>query len=153
MNAVVVVMWGLWFGVNKSFNTTAVQDGRVCILSLTLAVLGEHAGRDAADILAPDAGVLHLHLDGGQRHHVEVALVGQNHQAALARVGRAAAAEPGHAHPPHPRAVQRRQLQLHLGAHLGQREDLQRERERETDRQTDRQTDTTGTVRIILFVL
>lgn len=91
---------------------------------LTLAVLGEDAGGDAADVLPPDAGVLDLHLDGRQRHHVDVALVGQHHQAALAVVLRPAAAEPGHAHPPHPGAVHGRQLQLHLRAHFGQREDL-----------------------------
>jgi len=95
-----------------------------CVCVCTLAVLGEHTGGDAADVLPADTGVVHLHLDAGQRHHVHVALVGEHHQAALAVVLRPAAAEPGHAHPPHPRAVHGRQLQLRLGAHLRQREDL-----------------------------
>lgn len=92
--------------------------------ALTLAVLGEDARGDAAHVLPADAGVLDLHLHVGQRHHVEVALVGQDHQAALAVVLGAAAAEPGHGGPPHPGAVQGRELQLHLGAHFGQGENL-----------------------------
>lgn len=53
---------------------------------LTLAMLGEDTGGNAADVLSTDAGVLNLHFHIGQRHHVEVALIGQYHQAALAVV-------------------------------------------------------------------
>lgn len=94
-------------------------------LLLTLAVLGEDAGRNAADVLLADAGVLHLHLDVWQRYHVQVALIGQDHQAALAVVLRPTAAEPGDAHPPHSGAVDGRQFQLHLGTHLRQGEHLE----------------------------
>lgn len=52
----------------------------------TLAVLGEDTGGNAADILSTDAGVLNLHFHIGQRHNMEVTLVGQDHQAALAVV-------------------------------------------------------------------
>lgn len=55
----------------------------VCRSVLTLAMLGKDTGGDAADILSADAGVLNLHLDMRQRHHMEVALIRQNHQAAL----------------------------------------------------------------------
>lgn len=96
-----------------------------CGCVLTLAVLGEDAGSDAADVLFADARVLNLHLDIWQRHHVEVALVGQNHQAAFAVVLRPTAAEPGHAHPPHSGAVYGCQLQLHLSANLWQAENLE----------------------------
>lgn len=94
--------------------------------ALTLAMLGEDTGGDAAHVLPADAGVLDLHLHIGQRHHVEVALVGQDHQPALTVVLRAAAAEPGHSGPPHPGAVQGRELQLHLCAHFRQGENLHR---------------------------
>lgn len=95
-----------------------------CRHVLTLAVLGEDTGSDAADILSADAGVLNLHLDCRQRHHVEVALIGQNRQAALTVVLRPAAAKPGDAYPPHSGAIRGRQLQLHLRAHLWQGENL-----------------------------
>lgn len=75
---------------------------------LTLAMLGEDTGGDAADILSTDAGVLNLHFHIGQWHNMEVALIGQDHQAALAVVFRPAAAEPGHTSPPHSGAIQRR---------------------------------------------
>lgn len=63
---------------------TSTRHLTVCVL--TLAMLSEDAGSNAADILSADAGVLNLHLDRRQRHHVEVALIGQNHQAAFAVV-------------------------------------------------------------------
>lgn len=90
----------------------------------TLAVLGENTRSDSTDVLSADAGVMHLQLHVRQRHHVDVALVGQDDQAAFAVVLRPIAAEPGHAHPPHSGAVHCRQLQLHLRAHFRQREDL-----------------------------
>lgn len=96
-----------------------------CGCVLTLAVLGEDAGGDAADVLFADARVLNLHLYIWQRHHVEVALVGQDHQAAFAVVLRPTAAEPGHAHPPHSGAIYGCQLQLHLSANLWQGENLE----------------------------
>lgn len=50
---------------------------------LTLAMLGEDTGGNATDILSTDAGVLNLHFYIGQRHNMEVALIGQDHQATL----------------------------------------------------------------------
>lgn len=75
---------------------------------LTLAMLGEDTGSNAADILSADAGVLDLHFHIGQGHNMEVALIGQDHQAALTVVFCAAAAKPGHTSPPHSGAVQGR---------------------------------------------
>lgn len=91
---------------------------------LTLSMLCKDTGGDAADILSADAGVMNLHLDVWQRHDVEVALIGQNNQAAFAVVLRTAAAKPSHACPPHSGAVYGRQLQLHLGAYFWQSKNL-----------------------------
>lgn len=87
-------------------------------------MLCEDAGGNAADILSADAGVVDLHLDIRQRHDVEVALIGQDDQAAFTVVLRTAAAEPSHAHPPYSGAVYGRQLQFHLGAYFWQRKNL-----------------------------
>lgn len=99
---------------------------------LTLPVLCEDTGGDAADVLSADAGVMNLHLDVWQRHDMEVALIGQNDQAALAVVLRTTAAKPSHAHPAHSGAVYGRQLQLHLGAYFWQSENLNADRNRNT---------------------
>ena len=90
----------------------------------TLAVFGEDAGGDAADVLPADAAVPHLGLEQGQRDHLDVAQVGEDGQVVLPVVLGSTAAEAGRADPPHPRALQGGQLQLQPGADLGQREHL-----------------------------
>lgn len=79
----------------------------MCVV-LTLAMLGKDTGGNAADILSTDAGVLNLHFHIGQWHNMEVALIGQHHQAALTVVLWPAAAKPGHSSPPHSGAIQGR---------------------------------------------
>lgn len=90
----------------------------------TLAIFGEDARGDAADVLPADAAVTHLGLEQGQRDHLDVAQVGEDGQVVLPVVLGSTAAEAGRADPPHPRALQGGQLQLQPGADLGQREHL-----------------------------
>lgn len=71
-------------------------------------MLGEGTGGNAADILSADAGVLNLHFYIGQWHNMEVALIGQDHQAALTVVFWPAAAKPGYTSPPNSGAIQGR---------------------------------------------
>lgn len=87
-------------------------------------MLCEDTGGNAADILSADAGVMNLHLDIWQRHDMEVALIGQNNQAAFTVVLRTTAAKPSHAHPPYSGAVYGRQLELHLSAYFWQSKNL-----------------------------
>lgn len=90
----------------------------------TLAVFGEDTGGYATDILAADAAIAHLGPEQWQGDHLHVAQVGEHGQVVLPIILSPAAAKVGHAHAPHPGALQGRELQLQLGAHLGQCEDL-----------------------------
>lgn len=96
-----------------------------CRPSLTLAILGEDAGGDAADVLLADAVVVDLRPQAGHREDMQVAQVGEAGQPVLRIVVAGGAGKAHQTHFPDAATLVGGQLELGFGADFGEGEDLQ----------------------------
>lgn len=79
---------------------------------------------NAADVLLPDAGVMHLGPQARHRKHVHIPQVGEAGQAGLGIVLTGHTGKCGQGHLAHTTALMGCQLELGLGTHLRQCEHL-----------------------------
>ena len=84
----------------------------------------EDAGGNAADVLLPDTGVVHLRPQARHREDMDITQVGEAGKAGLSVVLRYHTGKGSQGYLPHTTAFVGCQLEFSLSAHLGQGEHL-----------------------------